>query len=103
MGNNVTYIPVQTNHVLHLVLTLLTFGMWLPVWIVMAIVNTNRVKAYTPPVPASAIPPYNPYLNVKEGHTFLNDPAGERDGYRWCIRHMQWEPGTEHVSPVQSA
>jgi hypothetical protein len=31
-----------TNHGLHLVLTLLTCGMWLPVWIIIAIVNGGR-------------------------------------------------------------
>lgn len=31
-----------TNHGLHLVLTLLTCGMWLPVWIVIFIVNGGR-------------------------------------------------------------
>lgn len=31
-----------TNHGLHLVLTLLTCGLWLPVWIIMVIVNGGR-------------------------------------------------------------
>lgn len=31
-----------TNHGLHLVLTLLTCGMWLPVWIIIVIVNGGR-------------------------------------------------------------
>ena len=31
-----------TNHGLHLVLTLLTCGMWLPVWIILVIVNGGR-------------------------------------------------------------
>lgn len=31
-----------TNHGLHLVLTLLTCGMWLPVWIIVVIVNGGR-------------------------------------------------------------
>lgn len=30
----------RVNHVLHLVLTLLTFGLWLPVWIILAIANS---------------------------------------------------------------
>jgi hypothetical protein len=31
-----------TNHGVHLVLTLLTCGMWLPVWIILVIVNGGR-------------------------------------------------------------
>lgn len=31
-----------TNHGLHLVLTILTCGMWLPIWIIVAIVNGGR-------------------------------------------------------------
>jgi hypothetical protein len=31
-----------TNHGLHLVLTLLTCGLWLPVWIIIVIVNGGR-------------------------------------------------------------
>jgi len=31
-----------TNHGLHLVLTLLTCGLWLPVWIILVIVNGGR-------------------------------------------------------------
>lgn len=31
-----------TNHGLHLVLTVLTCGMWLPVWIILVIVNGGR-------------------------------------------------------------
>jgi len=31
-----------TNHGLHLVLTILTCGMWLPIWIILVIVNGGR-------------------------------------------------------------
>jgi hypothetical protein len=31
-----------TSHGLHLVLTILTCGAWLPVWIIVAIVNGSR-------------------------------------------------------------
>ncbi|WP_295649745.1 hypothetical protein [uncultured Dietzia sp.] len=30
----------RVNHALHLVLTLLTAGLWLPVWIILAIANS---------------------------------------------------------------
>lgn len=33
------------NHVLHLILTLLTFGFWVIVWIIAAIVSANNNKA----------------------------------------------------------
>ena len=37
--------PFQTNHVLHLLLTVLTFGLWAPVWAFIAWRNaTQRVK-----------------------------------------------------------
>jgi len=31
-----------TNHGLHLLLTILTCGLWLPIWIIMVIVNGGR-------------------------------------------------------------
>lgn len=31
-----------TNHLLHLVLTLLTCGLWIPVWIIVAIINAGN-------------------------------------------------------------
>jgi hypothetical protein len=30
----------RVNHVLHLILTILTFGLWLPVWAVLAVANS---------------------------------------------------------------
>lgn len=36
----ITRSATPTNHVLHLVLTLVTCGLWAPVWAVMAIVNS---------------------------------------------------------------
>jgi hypothetical protein len=40
----VTYSPVQTSHTFHLIMTLLTCGLWLLVWIPMIIVNAMRRK-----------------------------------------------------------
>lgn len=37
--NNSTPERKKTNHLLHLILTLVTVGLWLPVWIIVAIVN----------------------------------------------------------------
>ncbi|AHJ86488.1 hypothetical protein ST20ES_35 [Mycobacterium phage 20ES] len=39
-----TVLPVKTNHALHLVLSLVTCGMWLPVWAVVAMVNSGRTR-----------------------------------------------------------
>lgn len=36
------YVPVKTSHILHLLLTLLTFGFWSPVWFILALYNHNR-------------------------------------------------------------
>lgn len=38
----VTYSKKKTNHVLHLLLSLVTLGVWIPVWIGIAIVNSMR-------------------------------------------------------------
>lgn len=42
----VTNVPVQTNHALHLILTLLTCGLWGIVWIIVAAVNSNRTRQH---------------------------------------------------------
>jgi len=36
------YVPAKTSHILHLVLFLLTFGLWAPVWLIVALYNHNR-------------------------------------------------------------
>jgi len=38
----VTYSKKKTNHVLHLILSVLTAGLWIPVWIGIAIMNSMR-------------------------------------------------------------
>jgi hypothetical protein len=42
------------NHALHLVLTLLSCGMWLPVWLIVAIAGTNRVRVAGQPARSNA-------------------------------------------------
>jgi Protein of unknown function (DUF2510) len=42
------------NHALHLVLTLLTCGMWLPVWLIVAIVGNRRVYLAGQPTGSNA-------------------------------------------------
>lgn len=36
----VTSVPVQTSHTFHLIMTLVTCGLWLPVWALVAILNS---------------------------------------------------------------
>jgi hypothetical protein len=42
----VTNVPVETNHVLHLILTILTCGFWGFVWIIVAAANSKRKKQH---------------------------------------------------------
>lgn len=44
------------NHVLHLLLTIFTFGLWTPVWIIMACVG-RREDVVVPVVPPGIQPP----------------------------------------------
>ena len=39
--------PKRTNHILHLLLSIVTAGLWLPIWIIVAIVNAFRNKEET--------------------------------------------------------
>jgi Protein of unknown function (DUF2510) len=54
------FIASGPNHALHLILTLLTCGLWLPVWLIVAVVGHSRVRAggqssYTPLVVGAVI------------------------------------------------
>lgn len=47
---NIVYVEVQqhkTNHILHLLLSIVTAGLWIPVWIIIAAVNSNRANPVT--------------------------------------------------------
>jgi hypothetical protein len=37
----------RTNHILHLILSLITFGLWVPVWILAAMNNAGKRSALT--------------------------------------------------------
>jgi len=42
---SVTRVPVKTNHVLHLILTILTAGVWgVLVWLPLGLINSMRSK-----------------------------------------------------------
>lgn len=46
MNQHRTVIRKPANHALHLVLTVLTLGMWAPVWAVMAVVGRKETVTY---------------------------------------------------------
>lgn len=50
----------RPNHVLHLILTLVTFGLWLFVWIPLAMFGGERRKVLT-------VDPYG-YVQIHKGH-----------------------------------
>ena len=57
-----TVIRRPANHALHLVLTVLTLGMWAPVWIVCAAVGRRETVTHAPPhYPWPGQPVWNPY------------------------------------------
>lgn len=45
MSYQTTVIRKPCNHALHLVLTLFTFGMWLPVWIIAAMTGRKETQS----------------------------------------------------------
>jgi hypothetical protein len=47
MSYQVSKTPVPTNHVLHLILTLVSCGLWAPVWLLVAIINANTDRTTT--------------------------------------------------------
>ncbi|AVI04430.1 hypothetical protein SEA_UGENIE5_34 [Mycobacterium phage Ugenie5] len=39
-----TVMPVRTNHAMHIMLSVFTCGLWLPVWIFAAMINSSRTR-----------------------------------------------------------
>ena len=61
MTSGAQYVPVRTRHLMHLVISCFTFGLWLPVWAIVAIYNHNRtVLRQLPPPSISYNPEYAP-------------------------------------------
>ncbi len=38
----ITKTPKKTNHILHLLLSIVSAGIWLPIWVIVALVNAFR-------------------------------------------------------------
>lgn len=80
-----TTVRKPCNHVLHLILTLITLGLWAPVWIVVAIVGKREtvVTRY----PTQGGPGWSQqtgYVTPETGHHLSHPypPASQhRDGY----------------------
>jgi len=49
-----------SQHILHLLLTVFTGGLWLPVWIILAIRSTRTVTPADPAAPMPVWPPPDP-------------------------------------------
>src|SRR5574337_1368474 len=81
-----------TNHALHLILTLITCGLWLPVWVVMAVVGSASQVRYmsTPPPPmpgyAPTPPPRYPSAPRPPGAArFISTAGSAASGWVWLI------------------
>ena len=67
MTPSAQYVPVKTRHLLHLTLSCFTFGLWIPVWAIVAIHNHNRTKLKQLPVQqAQYAPGYWPPYGVAQ-------------------------------------
>lgn len=99
----------QCNHGLHLVLSIITFGMWLPVWVVMAVVGRKETVTYPgayPPVllhggptpqhvpQPNAVNPYNGHQYYDPNRPPLTYPPGHPVHYgRYPGQHPAGSPG----------
>lgn len=45
----------KTNHILHLILSVLTGGLWLPVWLIVGVANSHRAYHMKADAPAFKI------------------------------------------------
>lgn len=85
-----TTIRKPANHALHLILSLITLGCWLPVWAVMALVGRRETvtlhdapkHAYAPQYYPEPVPPSwsanEPYTQVYGGATYRWNPWTNR-------------------------
>jgi hypothetical protein len=86
------YVPVKTNHLLHWIICALTFGLWFPGYVIIALHNHNRTTlkalpqsaSYQPPVQQSDFVPgyWPPYGAVQVGPPPHVPQKGAIDGPR---------------------
>jgi hypothetical protein len=55
------YVPARTSHILHLILTCMTLGLWSPVWFFVWLHNHNRMVPRVLPARAPGQKMYEPY------------------------------------------
>lgn len=107
--------PLTTNqHILHLLLTVFTAGLWAPVWIIRAVQGNKRRVWEAPPVPWPPSPPQaqqGPPQNGGMGETEAVLSCGV-SGWPVMVHHasrnMHWrvlgivEPDTAAASPAHT-
>lgn len=80
------YVPARTNHILHFVLSCMTVGLWVPVWMFATIRNHNRSVTKRLPVaptkpawmqPQGVYPTYPPPSPLSPGLRG-DEPYGSR-------------------------
>jgi hypothetical protein len=57
--HQVTKIPRETNHLLHLILTAISCGLWSPVWLCVWIVNSLNPRTVTTQTYGPTVPNYS--------------------------------------------
>lgn len=78
------FVPVRTNHLLHLALFCLSLGLWAPVWFIVTLYNHNRTKLVT--THAALVGGYAPGIACR----VLPDPLHHQNGHSWCMSHGMW-------------
>lgn len=81
-------VPAKTSHILHLIMTCITFGMWSPVWLIITLYNHNRsvpqqVWQQTPMTFDAIHPGWAPHV--------YDHRAPSYPGWGWCFIHDTWE------------
>ena len=76
---SVTYTPRKTSHLFHLVMTILTAGLWLPVWMFAAMNATRdrKVVTKTHVSPAPQPPQYDRIYTASNGRPYRVLPNGQ--------------------------
>lgn len=82
---------MPANHGLHLFLTLITFGCWLPVWAVVALIGRRETVTVSGTAPYASTPrypePVPPSWSANEPYTQMYGGAM----YRWNPWTNRWD------------